>query len=204
MSRGAPAQPIVPGSPPAGLRRRLASLIYEALLLAAVLLVAGFAILPMVSPTTPGSPALPQPLTGRVRIAAFAWHLAVAGSYFVWMWSGGRRTLAMRTWRMHLATIHGNQVNARRAIARFAGSTLGPALAIALHQVLTPVGLGRWAWLGLALNFVWAWADPERAFLHDRLAGTRLVLDEPALPAGPTGSVAIDSARHEPRRNGGA
>ena len=32
------------------------------------------------------------------------------------------------------------------------------------------------AWL-LVVNFLWAFVDPERQFLHDRIAGTRIVTD---------------------------
>jgi len=31
----------------------------------------------------------------------------------------------------------------------------------------------------LALNYAWALVDPDRQFLHDRIAGTRLVLARP-------------------------
>ena len=29
----------------------------------------------------------------------------------------------------------------------------------------------------LAINFLWAGVDPERQFLHDRIAGTRILRD---------------------------
>jgi uncharacterized RDD family membrane protein YckC len=47
-----------------------------------------------------------------------------------------------------------------------------------------PVEIGRaalryaLAWislLALGAGFLWAWFDPDRQFLHDRLAGTRIV-----------------------------
>lgn len=43
-------------------------------------------------------------------------------------------------------------------------------------------GASRWAGAGVALAclLAWvalAWLDPQRQFLHDRLAGTRLVRD---------------------------
>jgi uncharacterized RDD family membrane protein YckC len=32
----------------------------------------------------------------------------------------------------------------------------------------------------VAFNFLWAFVDPERQFLHDRIAGTRIVEAPPA------------------------
>jgi hypothetical protein len=40
---------------------------------------------------------------------------------------------------------------------------------------LRPLGHGRWALAALALNYAWAFVDMDRQFLHDRIAGTRLM-----------------------------
>jgi len=65
------------------------------------------------------------------------------------------RTLPMQTWRMRLVRRDGGRVEVGRAALRY--------------------GL---AWLSLLVfgaGFVWAWVDRDRQFLHDRLAGTRIV-----------------------------
>jgi uncharacterized RDD family membrane protein YckC len=80
--------------------------------------------------------------------------LFVAGTYFIWQWQRGQ-TLPMKTWRMRLVTSSGNAVSFWQAVARYLFAVLGLLIA----------GLG----------FFWALVDPERQFLHDRLAGTRLV-----------------------------
>ena len=50
-------------------------------------------------------------------------------------------------------------------------------------SALTPAHLVMHAaWLAL-LNYAWPIVDPERAFLHDRIAGTRIVA-EPRVPKG--------------------
>jgi uncharacterized RDD family membrane protein YckC len=101
--------------------------------------------------------------------------LAAAGAYFAWSWSGGRRTLPMKTWSLALERRDGRRVDARTALVRYLAAWIGPAAALASFAALHPMGLGAHAaWL-VALNYLWAFADPERHFLHDRIAGTRIV-----------------------------
>lgn len=75
--------------------------------------------------------------------------LAFAG-YFLWSWLRGGQTLAMKTWGVRLVG-----VTPGKALLRFL-----------LALVLVPTGI----------SIVWALFDRDRQFLHDRLAGTRLVL----------------------------
>ena len=80
----------------------------------------------------------------------------VAGAYFTWFWSHGRRTLAMKTWRLHITDQRGGPLTPAQAFGRYC-----------------------LAWLMLTgLGILWALFDREHLFMHDRLAGTRLVLDE--------------------------
>lgn len=69
--------------------------------------------------------------------------------YFLWCWLRGGQTLAMKAWRIRLV-----QVTPAKALLRF-------ALALVLVPTLVSV--------------VWSLLDRDRQFLHDRLAGTRLV-----------------------------
>lgn len=77
--------------------------------------------------------------------------------YFVWYWSNGGQTLAMKTWRIRLISTDGRPVRPIQALWRFL--LCWPSLAL--------VGVG----------IVWAIVDRDRLFLHDRLAGTQLVID---------------------------
>ncbi|MCC6193652.1 MAG: RDD family protein [Burkholderiales bacterium] len=161
----------------ATLARRLAALIYESLLLVAVVFAANFALLPLVTPSRAGKaaelvvPALPE------RVALFWLMFAVLAAYFVWCWSNGRRTLAMKTWRLALARRDGGAVTPRSALARYLACWIGPGLALGAYAVLSLYGYGAHAaWL-VAFNFLWAFVDRERQFLHDRVAGTRIVND---------------------------
>ena len=160
--------------PDASLPRRLGALTYEALLLAALILVVGFLTVPLAGPP-PGrwvGPAIPS-TPGRVFSACLVF--AALGAYFAWSWSGGRRTLPMQTWGLRLERRDGARIEARTALTRYVAAWIGPASALAVYLALDPAGLGAHAvWL-VALNFLWAWVDPDRQFLHDRIAGTRIV-----------------------------
>ena len=131
--------------PAASLRRRLASLVYEALLLAAVLWAAG-ALFTLIVPDATS----PLP---RALLRAFL--LAVAFAYFAWCWTRGGQTLAMKTWRIRVLSTSGLPLTLKQALLRFVLAVLGIGLA----------GCG----------LLWAWFDRDRQFLHDRLAGTRIV-----------------------------
>jgi uncharacterized RDD family membrane protein YckC len=133
---------------PASLARRGLALCYEALLLLA-LLFAG---------------ALPFVLIagGADRIATRAlfqlYLVALTALYFVWQWRHGGQTLAMKTWRMRVVTREGVPLDWSRAARRYLFALAGTLLA----------GIG----------FLWALIDSERLFLHDRLAGTRIIMND--------------------------
>jgi uncharacterized RDD family membrane protein YckC len=154
----------------AGLARRLASVVYEALIATAIVLVAGYALTPVMSPVADPGGALVVPGYTR-RVAGFGFVVAILGAYFVACWSGGRRTLPMKTWRLRLVDRGGRPPGVPRAIARYAAAWIGPAIAIALYGATH----SRLSLVALALPYAWALVDPDRRFLHDRLAGTRLV-----------------------------
>ena len=129
----------------AGLRVRLASMAYEALLLIALLLPATALFVAVF-----GDSRLPP-----LRTALQLYLLASVGIYLVWSWTGGRRTLAMRTWKIRLASRDGGTVGLQAAVVRYLTAVLGIA--------------------ALGAGVLWSVVDPERQFLHDRVAGTRIV-----------------------------
>jgi uncharacterized RDD family membrane protein YckC len=134
----------------APLARRLLSLIYEALLLFAVLWLAGLVYL-----------LIEHAFGARHVRALFQVYLVAAGAlYFVPQWLRGGQTLPMKTWRMRVATTSGGALSLRRALGRYGLATAGAAL--------------------FGAGFLWAFADSERQFLHDRLAGTRIFSVSPA------------------------
>ena len=129
-----------------GLRRRLASMAYESMLMLGVLSVSF--MLPHLALGIGFGTVLP----GWVLLShAFL----VLGAYVIWCWHHGGQTLAMQTWKIRLSTPSGVQASLAR---------------MALRYIL--------AWpsvLYLGAGLFWALFDRDRQFLHDRLAGTRLV-----------------------------
>lgn len=137
MTASTPAYP--------GLLRRLASMLYESLVVFAILLI-GF--------------LLPQVLLfayGLTLGNRWLWvHIgALLMVYFVWFWLNGGQTLPMKTWRLRLVSADGSKLRPAQAIFRY---------------------LAAWPSLLLGgIGIVWALADRDGQFLHDRLAGTRII-----------------------------
>ena len=88
----------------------------------------------------------------------------------------------MKTWRKRLVDPTGAPPAAARAVARYAAAWIGPAIAVTAYAGTH----SRLAWLALAIGYAWSLVDPDRRFLHDRLAGTRIVFDPPPPPTART------------------
>ena len=87
-----------------------------------------------------------------------AFLLAVFAAYFLWCWLRGGQTLAMKTWRIRVIAPGCERLPAKTALFRFL---------FALLFVPTLIGI------------LWALFDRDRQFLHDRLAGSELILLSP-------------------------
>lgn len=151
------------------IRRRLAALLYELVLLFAVLALAAL-------PVTIAFGGLTE---GWRRWAFQAYLVAVLGAYFVFNWTRSGQTLAMKTWRIKVVTSTGASVTVPRAAARFLAALALAAPALTALLVFSRYRTHFWAlsWTVLPLLAAWLWArfDAEGQFLHDRLAGTRLI-----------------------------
>jgi uncharacterized RDD family membrane protein YckC len=160
--------------PEAPLPRRVAALAYEFVLYAALILLVGFLTIPLSPPAAPGESALRIPDL-PARALSFALVFGAGGAYYVASWTGGRRTLPMKTWRLRLVRVGGRAVGRREALVRYLAAWIGPTLALAVYVALRPWGQGAHALWLVAFNYLWALVDPDRRFLHDRLAGTRII-----------------------------
>lgn len=130
----------------APLRIRLASMLYESVLLAGVLAVA-FLLPHALLGYFAHYAAAPGTLWGHLFLLLFA--------YFAWFWLHGGQTLAMKTWRIRLINAQDEPLELWQVILRYL--LAWPSLGLA--------GAGLW----------WSLIDRDRQFLHDRLARTRLV-----------------------------
>jgi uncharacterized RDD family membrane protein YckC len=130
---------------PASFLARIAAMIYESLLVTAVLFVASLPFLYLVGSAQ----------TGWLRHVFQLYLAGVLFVYFSTFWLRSGQTLAMKTWRIRLVQENGDTLTFRQAVLRFFLAWFGLLLA----------GIGIW----------WALIDRDRQFLHDRIAGTRLV-----------------------------
>jgi len=160
---------------PASLKSRLLAMVYESMLLFAVLFAAGLLF----------STLLEQRHALYRRDDLQYWLFVVLGIYFCWFWRHGGQTLAMKTWRIRLVTREGTPLTWTRAVPRYVLAWLWFLPGLAAARYLDAQG---WVLLLLpALNMLlWALAvflDRDRQFPHDRLAGTRIVRLPPMAPA---------------------
>jgi uncharacterized RDD family membrane protein YckC len=159
---------------PASIIRRLAAVAYESMLVAALVVALGFALLPLSGIPDPASGHLNR-LSPAARAGSFACLFTLCGAYCLWLWTGGRRTLAMKAWRLALLGTGGASPAISQALLRYLAWWIGPILAIGAWMVLKPYAQERWALTLLVFNYIWALFDSDRRFLHDRIAGTRIV-----------------------------
>lgn len=159
----------------APLLRRLGSLAYEVLIVVALVFLASFPIAPLISPRSVDGVHLAAPdVAGRV--VSFVAVFAVGAAYFTWCWSEGRRTLPMKTWQLALLDASGAPLRMKQALGRYLAAWIAPLLAVGVYAVAAPHGLGALAWPVAVANWLAALPGSRRAFLHDRIAGTHLVL----------------------------
>lgn len=135
-----------PHHPPSGLLRRLAALLYDGLLVIALLVLPTLAVMALRGgePIPPGSFSFQLLLT------------VTAGAFFVWFWTHGGQTLGMRSWRLRVERQSGGPLTVRLALIRYV--------------------VGLVSVVALGLGFLWILIDPEKLAWHDRAAGTRVVV----------------------------
>lgn len=132
---------------PASLRRRLASLLYEVLLLLGVwafTFMVPYLVLGVMWHITPNG------------VLLWTHMFVVFGVYFLWYWRHGGQTLAMQTWRIKLVS---------------AGSISEPTQAQLIRRYL----LSWPSLIFFGAGLFWALFDRDRQFLHDRFSGTKIV-----------------------------
>ena len=150
------------------LRRRMACFVYEGVLLFGVVMIAGY----LYSSLTQQRHAL----VGLQGLQAFLF--VVLGIYFVWFWSNGGQTVAMKTWQVRLLSKDGRPVGAARAWLRYLLSWLWfvPALAgISLAGLRSGAAISLALLAGVLVYALLSRFNPRRQFLHDLISRTELV-----------------------------
>jgi uncharacterized RDD family membrane protein YckC len=138
------------GGASVGFGRRVAALVYDLLLLAALLMIfTGGALF-----FTHGAAVVPD--TAGVWVYAYrAGLIAVIGGYYLINWLRSGQTLGMRAWRLRVVSDAGQPLCFKAALLR--------------------VLLGAPAWVPAALGVLWLYVDRDHLALHDRWSKTRVI-----------------------------
>lgn len=134
----------------AGFGRRAAALLYDAVLLAALLVAftSGAVLLNHRVALEPGTAGA---WFYVYRLGLFG----VIAGYYILNWTRSGQTLGMRAWHLRAVAESGRPMRLAAAALRFA--------------------LGILAWAPAALGVLWLYIDPEHLALHDRWSKTRVV-----------------------------
>jgi len=132
--------------PTSGLLRRLGAIVYDTLLLAAILLVAGFIPLLFL-----GSAEL-----GGARPFLQTYLFIIVFMFFAWFWTHGGQTLGMRAWRLRIQNEDGSPINWTQSMLRF---------------MCGMVSLGAFG-----LGFLWILVDPKKLAWHDRFSNSKVII----------------------------
>jgi uncharacterized RDD family membrane protein YckC len=134
----------------AGFGRRFAALCYDAILLAALLVVfTSGAVFLNHKVAVESKTAGPWTYVYRTGL------LVVIVGYYVINWIRSGQTLGMRAWHLRAVSDMGQQM------------TVGAALLRWMFGVV--------AWAPAALGVLWLYADRDRLAIHDRLSKTRVI-----------------------------
>lgn len=131
-----------------GFLRRLGGVLYDGLAVIALWMLASAIITTLFGNAS----------QGEARWLLQGVSLLTISAYFLWCWTHGGQTLAMKTWRVRVVQENGAPLSFSTALRRYFLACAGLLLG----------GVGLW----------WALLDRDGQFLHDRLTGTRLVLVE--------------------------
>lgn len=139
---------------PPGLFRRLASIIYDSLLVMGLIVLAMTLVVILLGVFL-GWDGID---TAALRRNPFyiAYLCLVPALFFIGFWSLAGETLGMRAWRMRIVRLDGGRPTLGEATLRYIAAIL--------------------SWAVLGLGFLWILFDRDRMAWHDRLSGTRLVL----------------------------
>lgn len=163
------ATPTSPESTPPSRRRRFASMMYEGVLLFGVVFLTAL----LFDFATKSHHALYLRHTRQ-----FVLFLAI-GLYFMLCWRRSGQTLPMKTWFMRIEAPDGSKPHYFRLLLRYV--LLWPlplATALVVQYLSQRSGYASTDLLIVIApfsHFIWTWFDKDGFFMHDRLAGTRLV-----------------------------
>ena len=142
--------------PRAGLLRRMAALLYDVFLVAAIWMLLGytFQLFTGVENT--------QIIDGKVVTnpnvdnLLFSLMLLSCVAFYCWFWLKSGQTLGMLAWRLRLETLGANTLNLRQALIRWCAA---------------------WpSFLFFGIGYIWIFIDKNGDALHDKISNTKVIL----------------------------
>lgn len=173
-----------PAPQPAGLRLRLAALLYDGLLLLALWFLASALLIPLLTSAEAARQHEITVIAAPLRqLLLFPLLVLLTWLFYGYFWTRAGQTLGMQTWRLQLRRADGTRPRWRDAWARCAAACLLPVLSALLAQALwpQPAAVLLSMMLGFLANYLWRYGNPERLCWHDQLSATRVW----RLPPGP-------------------
>lgn len=149
--------------------RRFASMMYEGVLLFAVVFIADY----LFDTLTQSKHAL------MLRHTRMAWLFFAIGMYFIACWARSGQTLPMKAWNIRLVNEHGGKPAKLQLIIRYTTMWILPVIwALIVKGLLL---LTKWPAVNMFIViapftvFIPTWFTRDQQFVHDLLARTRLV-----------------------------
>ncbi|MFN3586540.1 MAG: RDD family protein, partial [Moraxellaceae bacterium] len=163
---------------PAGLRVRLACIVYDGLLLIALWMIVTAILVPLGTPDAAAdSKELAVVPDWYRQLVLFPALVLVTWLFYGYFWTRIGQTLGMQTWRLKVVRTNGSLPRWRDAFARCASACLFP-LACALIAQVT-YGSSKAVLLslcmGFLLNYLWMLWSRAGISWHDQLSGTRVL-----------------------------
>ncbi|MCD8503524.1 MAG: RDD family protein [Burkholderiaceae bacterium] len=155
--------------PNASRGKRFAAMMYEGVLLFGVVFTADY----LFDTLTQSKHAL------MFRPGRQFWLFLAIGAYFLLCWHRGGQTLPMRAWHIKLVGANGQRPSLKQLLVRYLLMWPVPLVGMALIYALVSVtgwpAIYTFAIVTPFLVFIPSWFAADGQFLHDRLAGTRIV-----------------------------
>jgi uncharacterized RDD family membrane protein YckC len=127
-----------------GFLRRVGAILYDTLLLLAVLFFATALIRPFIS----------EQAFASQKIYYQLYLLLVSYSFYGWFWTHGGQTLGLRAWKIRVCNFNGGSVTWKQATIRFGAALI--------------------SWACLGLGFFWSLIAKNKLCWHDQISQTRL------------------------------
>lgn len=165
-------QPVTPPLPRAGFWRRFAALVYDALLLIALLMLAtalAMAVAELLSPGVNNQ----RPDSIRHHPLYLLWLLLWWYGYYTLSWRRGGQTVGMKAWRLQLQNDNASLMQGWQLRTRLLTGGFAMALAVAGYSLLAQWAMRNVGLACLALPLLLLF---PRCAVHEKLSHTRVVL----------------------------